>query len=83
MMLNYVVYCFTEGMNDGCCHLSAGTPPLGSTTGMTTFTSLPALNLPFTITLSVQPLCGQPDFAMTRDFRRGIYVAHGLHSGCY
>jgi len=71
MMQNYVVYYFTESMYDGYCHLSAGTPPLGSTTGMTTFTSLPALNLPFTLTVSVQPLCRQPAFTVTRQFRRG------------
>jgi len=60
-------------MNDVCYHLSAGTPPLGSTTGMTTFTNLPALNLAFTLTVSVQPRCGQPAFDLTRGFRRGIY----------
>ena len=71
MQDQFTVQCFTENMYHGCYHLSAGTPPLGSTTGMTTFTSLPTLNLPFTLTVSVQPLCGQSAFALTREFRRG------------
>ena len=58
-----------------CCfiHLfSAGTPPLGSSTGMTTFSNLPNRNLPFTLTLNVQPRCGQATFDVTRQFRRGM-----------
>ena len=52
--------------------LSAGTPPLGSSTGMTTFSNLPNRNLPFTLTLNVQPRCGQATFDVTRQFRRGM-----------
>ena len=40
-------------------HLSAGTPPLGSSTGMATFSNLPNRNFPFTLVLNVQPRCGQ------------------------
>ena len=60
--------------------LSAGTPPLGSSTGMTMF-NLPPFNLAFDLTLSVQPRCGQPAFEVTRFFRRGIY--HMASTGCY
>ena len=51
---------------------SVGTPPLGSSTGMTTFSNLPNRNLPFTLTLNVQPRCGQATFDVTRQFRRGM-----------
>ena len=51
---------------------SAGTPPLGSSTGMTTFSNLPNRNLPFTLMLNVQPRCGQAAFDVTRQFRRGM-----------
>ena len=57
----------------------AGTPPLGSSTGMTTFSNLPNRNLPFTLTLNVQPRCGQATFDVTRQFRRGM---NGKKSYC-
>ena len=53
-------------------HLSAGTPPLGSSTGMATFSNLPNRNLPFTLVLNVQPRCGQSASQVTRPFRRGM-----------
>ena len=60
-----------------CCEewyfrLSAGTPPLGSSTGMATFSNLPNRNLAFTLRLNVQPRCGQTASQVTRQFRRGM-----------
>ena len=46
---------------------------------MTTFSNLPNRNLPFTLTLNVQPRCGQATFDVTRQFRRGM---NGKKSYC-
>ena len=70
MLLKYVIVRYVGELD--YFHLSAGTPPIGSSTGMATFSNLPNRNLPFTLVLNVQPRCGQSASQVTRPFRRGM-----------